>query len=280
MNIGIIMFRHGANRKSPIMPEVIRLLAEWDAMVEVIYPEERTIDLGAVRPEHDLYVLKSGSELALSLAGALHAAGATMVNPYPVAAMMRDKIVSTRVLQAAGVPVPQTFVTAHPKLLAGLLDEPLVVKPYRGSQGRGVHVVWDPEELDDISSEGAPVFAQRYHKPQGEDRKIYCIGGQMFGVLRVWPPKTYEEKLGQPFTITPELREIALAAGRAFGVDLFGLDVIISEGKPYVVDIQSFPGFKGVPDAALRLADYIYTAGQRVLAGGRVAATAAVGLTI
>ena len=130
------------------------------------------------------------------------------------------------------------------------------------------------------SEEGAPVFAQRYHKPQGEDRKIYCIGGQMFGVLRVWPPKTYEEKLGQPFTITPELREIALAAGQAFGVDLFGLDVIISEGKPYVVDIQSFPGFKGVPDAALRLADYIYTAGQRVLAGGQVAASAAVGLTV
>ena len=106
MNIGIIMFRHGANRKSPIMPEVIRLLAEWDAMIEVIYPEERTIDLGAVRPDHDLYVLKSGSELALSLAGALHAAGAKIVNPYPVAAMMRDKIVSTRVLSRTATRMP------------------------------------------------------------------------------------------------------------------------------------------------------------------------------
>jgi hypothetical protein len=39
----------------------------------------------------------------------------------------------------------------------------------------------------------------------------------------------------------------------------------MNEDRPYVVDMSSFPGFKGVPEAALRLADYIYTAGQRAL---------------
>lgn len=273
MKLGILMVRHAPARKSPIMPEVVRMLAEWGATIEIIYPEERITDLGSVRVEHDLYVLKSGTELALSMAGALHAAGATILNPYPVAAVMRDKIAATRVLQAAGVPVPQTFVAAHPKQFAALLDDPLVVKPYRGSQGRGVRVVWDAEELDDIGVDAGPVFAQRYHKPEGEDRKIYCIGGQLFGVLRTWPAQSYEEKLGRPFTITPELREIALRCGRAFGVDLFGLDIIISDGRPYVVDIQAFPGFKGVPEAALHLADYIYTVAERVVRGGTVTNT-------
>jgi glutathione synthase/RimK-type ligase-like ATP-grasp enzyme len=64
-----------------------------------------------------------------------------------------------------------------------------------------------------------------------------------------------------------ELRAIALACGRAFGIELYGLDIIISDGRPYVVDISSFPGFKGVPDAGLRLADYIYAATERVLNG-------------
>jgi ribosomal protein S6--L-glutamate ligase len=89
----------------------------------------------------------------------------------------------------------------------------------------------------------------------------------VFGVKRVWPVRSFEDKLGEPFTITPELREIALRCGTAFGLELYGLDIIISDGRPYVVDISSFPGFKGVPDAALRLADYIFTAAQRVLAG-------------
>jgi ribosomal protein S6--L-glutamate ligase len=268
MKIGMLMLRHPPTRISPIMPAVVEMLRNWGCDVDIIYPEERVTPLSQVRVEHDLYILKSGTELALSLAGTLHALGAPILNPYPVAAMMRDKIISMRVLEAADVPVPETYITSHPRQLAGLLDAgPLVLKPYRGSQGRGIHIIWDAEELDDISADEGPVFAQRYHKPEGEDHKIYVIGGQMFGVKRIFPAKTYAEKIGEPFTISSELREIALRCGRAFGVELFGFDVIMSGGKPYVVDIQSFPGFKGVPDAALRLADYIYSALQRSLDG-------------
>jgi hypothetical protein len=32
----------------------------------------------------------------------------------------------------------------------------------------------------------------------------------------------------------------------------------MSDGRPVVVDVNTFPGFKGVPDAGARLADYIY----------------------
>jgi ribosomal protein S6--L-glutamate ligase len=268
MKIGMLMLRHPPTRISPIMPEVVQLLEKWGCEIQIIYPEERVTPLSHVRAEHDLYILKSGTEMALSLAGALDAVGARIINPYPVAATMRDKIVSMRVLEAAGVPVPETYITSDSRRLASLLDAgPLVLKPYRGSQGRGVHVIWDADELDDVSNDEGPVFAQRYCKPEGEDHKIYVIGDQMFGVKRVFPAKTYAEKIGQPFTVTPEFREIALRCGRAFGVELFGFDVIISNGQPYVVDIQGFPGFKGVPDAALRLADYLYAAGQRAIMG-------------
>jgi ribosomal protein S6--L-glutamate ligase len=80
--------------------------------------------------------------------------------------------------------------------------------------------------------------------------------------MRSAPARTFEDKMGQAFSLTPELRTIALDCGRAFGVELFAVDVMVSEGRPYVVNVQSFPGFKGVPEAALRLADYVYTAAQ------------------
>jgi ribosomal protein S6--L-glutamate ligase len=268
MKIGLLMTRHPPSKVSPIMPEVIELLDGWGASVDTLYPDEMVTRLSDVRVEHDLYVLKSGSELALSLAGALDAAGATILNPYPVAAACRDKIIATRLLQSAGVPTPETFVTAHVGALSPLLDEgPLAVKPYRGTNGAGLHVVWDSDQLDDLAPNRGVIFAQRYRKPDGRDRKIYVIGGQVFGVKRIWPARTYEEKLGEPFTITNELQRIALACGRALGIQMYGLDVIFSDDKPYVVDISSFPGFKGVPDAGLRLADYIYAAAQRVLDG-------------
>ena len=275
MRIGMLMVRHPRSKVSPIMPEVVELLTGWGAEVETICPDDELTRLSDLRVEHDVYVLKSGSELALSLAGALHQAGATIVNPYPVAAACRDKVIATSVLQSAGVPTPETYLAAHVSELAPVLDEgPLVVKPYRGTNGVGVHTVWDPDQLDDVA-QGGVIFAQRYHKPEGRDRKIYVVGGQVFGVKRVWPARTYEEKLGEPFIITRELREIALACGRAFGIELYGLHIIMSEGRPYVVDISSFPGFKGVPDASLRLADYIYAAAERALRGEPAVSAAA-----
>lgn len=259
MKIAFILVRHPPSRLSPIVPEVMQRLRQRGATVTEVMPDEGVTDLGALTVEHDLYVLKSGAETALSLAGALHSLGATLLNPYPVAALCRDKVMVTRVLQAAGVPVPATYVTADPHQLAPLLaHSALVVKPHRGSQGYGVRIVRQPDELAAAAEQaGRLVYAQAYHQPDGLDRKLYCIGGDVFGVQRVWPVGSYADKLGRPFSVDSELRDIALRCGRAVGIDLFGLDVVYSDGRPYVVDFSSFPGFKGVPDAAARLSDYI-----------------------
>lgn len=272
MKICFLMRRHPPTRHSPIMPAMVSILNDWGVDVDLLYPDEEVVELGRFRPRHDLYVLRSNSDLALSLAGALHASGAAVLNPFPVAAMLRDKIVATQVLLAAGVPVPETFVTGDIQSLAPKLDDgPLVVKPYTGSDGEGVRVVWDTDDLVAAGPSRGPVFAMRYHQGDGRDRKIYSIGGQLFGVKRSWPVRSYEDKLGDSFTLDQELRSIALRCGEAFGIDLFGVDIIISDGRPWVVDMSSFPGFKGVPDAALRLADYVHAAGIRAMAGEPVA---------
>ncbi|MFQ5553907.1 MAG: RimK family alpha-L-glutamate ligase [Acidimicrobiia bacterium] len=263
MRVGMITRRHPTSRKSPIIPEVIRLLQQWGCLVDVIVPEDTSVDLKHLGPERDLHVLKSGTELALSYAGALEAGGATVVNTHRVSAALRDKIVASGVLVAAGIPVPETLVGGgFEELLPALEAGPLVIKPYRGSQGVGVTVVSEPDELRTAVDGIETLFAQRYHEPDGPDHKIYSIGGKIFGVSRPWPVRTYRDKVGTPITISSELRDLAEACGAAFGIDLFGIDVIYSGGEPFVVDMSSFPGFKGVPDAGLRLADYIYDAAR------------------
>jgi ribosomal protein S6--L-glutamate ligase len=267
MRIGLILVRHPDERESPIMPEVARLLSAHGADVDSLYPDEELADLGRLGVQHDLYVLKSGTETALSLAGALHESGATILNPYPVAAACRDKVLTTHALRAAGVPLPDTYVAARPEQLEPLLEQgPLVVKPSRGSQGRGVRVVRTAADLLGVEAGGQPLLAQRYKESKGRDRKLYRIGERVFGVKRTWPARTYEEKLGEPFPVSDELREIVWRCGAAFDIDLYGVDVIESD-RPYVVDMSSFPGFKGVPGAAPLLADYIYDVGRRALEG-------------
>lgn len=258
MRVAIIAERKDGE-KSPVMRDVDRVLEARGVQVTTLYPEDAAIDLDAVEVEHDLYVLKSGAVPAMSFAAVLHEAGARILNPYPAVVRMRDKVLATKALAEAAVPQPRTYLAWEPAQLAGALElGPIVVKPQRGSKGRGVTIVRTPDELANVPADGDLYFAQEYREPDGRDLKIYAIAGEYFGVRRVFPARTYEEKLGEPFDVPPEYAEIAERAGRAFGVDLFGLDIILSDGRPTVVDVNTLPGFKGVPDAGTRLGEYVH----------------------
>jgi len=250
------------------LPALMRAVADAGVDVDVVHPTQGALDLSRVRVEHDLYFLKKSSRLSLSIAGALHAQGAAIINPYPVTIALHDKIVTARILQGAGVPVPATYVASRPDLLAPLLARgPLVLKPYHGSDGIGVRVVKSVAELAAVPPGRDPVFAQRYHAPQGRDRKIYVVGGQLFGVKKVFPIRTEQDGQGEPFTPRPELCEIARRCGQAFGIDLYSVDIIESDGRPYVVDMCSIPGCGGVPDAPRHLASYLLAAVERAARG-------------
>jgi ribosomal protein S6--L-glutamate ligase len=267
MRIAVIGASGDGFKKGSVMQDVAGLLRARGAVFEFIHAGESAVDLASLRPGHDLYVLKSSAEPALCFASALHVSGANILNPYPTVAAMKDKVVTAKILQEAGVPAPESFIAADAAQLASFLDDgPLVVKPYwAGSKGRGVSVIHSREQLSEVSSEGGIIYAQRYHQPDGRDHKLYCIGEEVLGVMRVWPARTYEDKLGQPFAVSDEMRDIALRCGRAFGVEVFGVDVILSNGSPYVVDVNSFPGFKGAPGAAKLLADYIYAEAEKTV---------------
>jgi ribosomal protein S6--L-glutamate ligase len=103
---------------------------------------------------------------------------------------------------------------------------------------------------------------------------MYVIAGEVFCVERVWPAKTYEEKLGRSVVPSDEMRDIARRCATAIGADIFGFDIVYSDGAPYVVDLSGFPGFKGVPDAPQLLADAVDAAAQRVMRGELVVAGA------
>lgn len=253
MKIGVLL--GGTNpekqRRNPVITEAIEILRARGAEVEVIEPRFMTFELSEVRVRHDLYVIKSISNpMAASYGAMLHALGAATFNPFPVVQRIRNKIVTLRLLATHGVPVPATYVTANAETLVPLLDHgPLIVKPYMGSSGIGVKRVTTRDELMLAGSE-PPILAQRFQPPDdGLDHKISKIGDKVFGVRRIFPLRTYMDKVGTPLEIDDETRDIAVRISHALTIDMFSFDVIVSDGKPYVVDVSSFGSMMGVPDA-------------------------------
>jgi ribosomal protein S6--L-glutamate ligase len=242
---------------SPVLVEVARRLRGRGYAVDTMVVEEAVSVPERLPLDHDLYLIKSHTELTLSLAGVLHARGARTLNPYPACAMVQDKITAAARLAAAGVPIPRSWTTGDLRLLASQIDTwPVVVKPHRGHRGAGVLVVPDPVTLATLPPAAGPVLVQEHVRGRGEDLKVYVVGEEVFAVRKPFAVDSFTRP-GRPVPLTAEVREVALRCGAAFGLGLYGLDVIESPAGPVVVDLNYFPGYKGVPQVAPRIADYI-----------------------
>ncbi|WP_329192873.1 MULTISPECIES: ATP-grasp domain-containing protein [unclassified Streptomyces] len=242
--------------------EVIRQLSAWGHQVDVLRPGGsllRMTDL--VRSGvHDAWVLKTVSGgPGLTLLEAAAATGMTTVNDARSIRGVRDKALAAAIGRARGLPLPPTYAVARPELLAEVpaSEYPLVVKPADGSSGRAVHLVASPDRLaallPRLAGEGM-LIAQPYVPNSGIDIKVYCVGGELFATERCSPMHPDRSVRERRVPLPAEVAAIAAQVGVVYGLDLYGLDVLLGPDGPVVVDVNDFPSFRQVPEAAARVA--------------------------
>jgi ribosomal protein S6--L-glutamate ligase len=253
----MLAFRRLGRAPNPVLVEVFERLKRGGFRVEVGFAEDLFLEAAGLAPEHDLYVLKSHSKLWLSLAGILHRQGARLLNAYPACAATLNKIVALWRMRAAGLPAPRSWVTgdlAHLRALAA--ERPLILKPYDGMRANGVSVVKAPADLGALPAPDRPVLVQEYLPGNGEDLKVYVIGTEVFAVRKP-SALTGIRCAGRPCTVSRDVRDVALRCGQLFGLELYGLDLLEGPDGPVVVDLNYFPSYVGVENAAPRIAAYI-----------------------
>jgi ribosomal protein S6--L-glutamate ligase len=254
-----------APRINPVTAEVVAGLRAKGATVDLFVPEAEAVALGEVRPAHDLYVLKSKTPMARSLAWVLTLAGAPTLNTVRSCDRARDKVATTALLAAAGVPVPTSWAAGEPSLLDRLLGGgPLWLKAPGGSKGRGIRRLLDAEHLEGVRPDRdpaglpLPLLVQREVPGDGTVLKVYVVGERVWARLKPWPVRTVEDKLGVPAPLRSEVRAAALTCGQALGLEVYGVDVLLAGDAFFVVDVNPFPGFRGDFDLPGCLTEYIY----------------------
>ncbi|NNF00108.1 MAG: hypothetical protein HKN25_13890 [Pyrinomonadaceae bacterium] len=259
-----------ASKENAITTELQKELTGKGVEVRLLYPQKQLTDLSKLCVEDDLYILQSVEHLGLGLVGALHAAGANTLNPYPAVAQIKHKVVVTQILHSAGVPVPETYTTTEPDSLLNLLKQnTLIAKPFDGNRGRGIQILSTPNELQNVDF-GEFLMVQRYYEPDEPERfiKAYFLDGRIFFRKRRWSISGPNSKESEPVDASAALTNIVSKCAQVLDLKLFGLDIVISREKPYVVDVQEFGSFAGVPDASRLLADFIFGHLEAVLETG------------
>lgn len=258
-DIRFLLVRRVPDRPSSLLREVVSRLRRRGHTVSGAIVEDVLLPADPRAVDDDvMFLLKSHTETALSHAAALHARGARVFNPYPACAAAQDKVLANQRLAAAGVRVPDTWVTGSPGTCRHLLDDgPLVVKPVRGHRGAGVHVVRTPRQLDRLPDPGGPVVVQRHVDGPGHDLKVYVVGSRVWAVRKPFDATSFTRP-GEPVPVTAEVEDLARRVGRVSGLDLFGIDVIEGPDGPTVVDLNYFPGYKGCEEVAGPMADHVH----------------------
>src|SRR6266446_7175222 len=262
------------NPETPHHPVISVVLQQLSTMHDVRLLDIRTLtgpQAIAAEKQHleaDLYLLKSHAPQALDVAHYLEQQGALVVNSWASSVACQDRVIMAQRMHEANLPWPRTrnFPTlqellSDPDMLASL-PFPLIIKSSYSHRGDLVDKVYNVEQLRSLAGNWGrePVVLQEFAAGDGWDIKLWVIDQQIFAARRRTPlePQASREDFPIPAAELPtEWAHIAREIGRVFGLLFYGVDLLMIGKGPIIVDVNSFPGFRGVPGADSALADLI-----------------------
>lgn len=242
-------------RDDSVFPEVFRRLRRCGVPTRVHLPHEADDFTPPWLSGSGLIVHRGLKPATLDALADLERAGSRCCNPVTATRLVQDRYRLLLCLDAAGLPVPRWTLMADwldvsERIEAGTV----VVKAVDGSRGRGAGVLAMHEPPEHAPFPG-PYIVQERITGDGRDRKLYVVGRTCRGLLKSWPRRN--PVADRPFTPEPLLSELALAVGRILDLEIYGVDFVAGETGPRIVDVNVFPGFKGIPGAARLIADHL-----------------------
>lgn len=244
-------------RSGTLLAEVAEDLAAHGAAVTVRLPHEQSMDAEDLVGQS--LVVHRGLRTSVSpLLTAAEELGVELCNPRSADGFLRDRRSWHAALERAGIPVPPSVtVNRWDEVLDRAGTEHVVAKALAGP-GRGVGVVTgNRETLPARAPLSGPYLVQPRLSTKDTDRKLYVAGDDVRGLLK---PSTLEHPhttTGEHFIPDAALVELARQTGRVLGAHLLGVDVLDTSSGPVVVDVNGFPGFRGIAGAPSMVADHL-----------------------
>ncbi|MGH3863654.1 MAG: ATP-grasp domain-containing protein [Actinokineospora sp.] len=252
------------------MPAALACALDGRRPIKLLIADETVNEVGSglsARPAPgDVVVARTRDPFGLSILCQAEMDGADCLNSHTEVLAVKDKAHATMVLAERGIPTPRTFLTGDPRLLRDLPSTawPMLLKPALGDNAQGIVRVDRPEELSGIAwPTGSVTVAQQYVDVDGVDLKLYGAGDAVWAVRRR-SPLARGADIPRPLPVGPELRALAHACRDAFGLFLYGVDVLPSPEGPLVVDVNDFPNYTGVDEAPQTIADLVVAAAAQV----------------
>jgi len=123
----------------------------------------------------------------------------------------------------------------------------------------------NPTELNELarSHDENTLFFQEYLGEHDIIYKIYVIGNWVVSItshnrLQEIPELTPLDLMHIRVPVDEKFKRRIIRLGRKLGMSVFGLDYILTDKGPSIVDINDFPSFRSIPEGVSLISDHIY----------------------
>jgi ribosomal protein S6--L-glutamate ligase len=191
------------------------------------------------------------------------ASGGRVLNSPAALETCIDKYLASVRLHAAGLPVPPTVVCQDADAAMAAFHQlggDVVVKPLFGSEGRGMIRVGDEEiawrTFSTLERLQTVLYVQQFVAHPGWDLRAFVLGDRVLASMRRyargdWRTNVSQGGRGEAVSLTTEEERLTLAAAKAVGTPLAGVDLLPRPGGGYyVLEVNAVPGWRALGKAS------------------------------
>lgn len=177
--------------------------------------------------------------------------GVPTVNTAYVADVCGNKLVTSSQLVKHGVPTTRIKIAFTPESAIRAIEEmgyPVVLKPAIGSWGRLLSKINDREAAEAVlehkeilgSYHHSIFYIQEYIRKPGRDIRAFVVGDETIAAIYRhsdhWITNTARGGQATNCPVTPELNKLCVAAAKAVGGGIVGVDVLEDPERGYLVN--------------------------------------------
>ncbi len=213
----------------------------------------------------DFVIPRMGSTtnyFSLAVLRQLENLGVYCLNGSAAVELARDKLLHLQLLANAGLPVPKTILVQFPvdaDFVETEMGFPVVVKTLVGTQGSGVYLCENRENLVDMlqfveaNNPSAQLILQQFlSESRGRDVRVVSIGGHIVAAMERIAKSGFKSNYSQGGEARPfeygHRNELSVAeVMRILDMDIAGLDFLYDEEVGFrICEVNSSPGFEGL----------------------------------
>lgn len=186
--------------------------------------------------------------------------GIRTLNPSASIERCADKFYTCSLLEDARIPVPRTVVAEKRKDARKAFKEfgDVVVKPLFGSLGTGMLRIGEEDLAYRVFSAlefGRNIYyIQEFIPHKNRDVRAFVLNGEVLASMERrgegWKTNIAKGGEAKACELSPELEEMSVKAAEVLGCEYAGVDIVESEGKTCVVEVNAIPGWKGLQSVA------------------------------